>query len=149
MKTKMKTCQQCGNKGYKYFYEDILYFGCNFCGLTTPLRYRISNQGRIINQTNTKKIMLKKTRRLIMYNSSEIEFEEKKAGKKTGETIKKWKYEFFDKDGNLFVGYDETGNLASSVNDIEDLVWDEALAKDYTFQIKLWDGKKTEQLLAE
>lgn len=93
--------------------------------------------------------MLKKTRRLILYNATEIEMEERKSGKETGKTITKWKYEFFDKDGNLFIGYDDIGKYKNDVHDVEDLKWDESLAKDYTFEIRLWDGVKKEKLISE
>jgi hypothetical protein len=93
--------------------------------------------------------MLKKKRKLIMYNASEIEFDERKNGKTTGETVTKWKYEFFDKDGNVFIGYDDDGVYKNEAHDIEDMVWDEDLAKEYTFQIKVFDGVKKEQLLIE
>lgn len=91
-------------------------------------------------------LMLGKKRRLILVNSQEIEFPETKQGRQTGQVVKKVKYTFFDRDLNVFEGYADTDVFSDYVVDMEDMLWDENLAHDFKFQIKIFRGQKTEQL---
>lgn len=87
---------------------------------------------------------LKRTRKLIMYEATEITFTAKH-GKNKGEEVKKWKYSFFDKEGKIIFGFDDLGEYKDYAVDVDEIKWNEALANDFVFEVRIYRNPTTNE----
>lgn len=97
--------------------------------------------------------MIPSLKRLILLDAEEIEFDEKKDGRKTGTKISTWKYTFLtpekDEKGKpiLLEAFNKSNVYKSEIVQMPKLDWDESKAKDYPFGIKFFNGEQKEMLL--
>lgn len=84
--------------------------------------------------------MFQAKKRLILVDATKIEFQGR-----DGEMVKKTKYTFLQKDGTLLEAFDDTGSYVKDVKTCSE--YDEALAQDFVFSAKLFQGKTTYKLV--
>lgn len=84
--------------------------------------------------------MFQAKKKLILVDATNIEFQGREGG-----MVKKCKYTFLQADGTLMEAYDDKGSYSKDV--VNCSAWDEALAKEFVFSAKLFQGKTTYKLV--